>query len=396
VSIKEQDGQQITEDLFKMAKRSLKILMVFGTRPEVIKMAPIIKQMRKYPGTFICRICITGQHREMVAPLLKLFNIEPHYDLKVMVKGQGLEHITNTVLSKIGRILDKEQPDYLVVQGDTTTAMAASLAAFYHKVKIAHVEAGLRTWDNLNPYPEETNRRIIDSVADLFFAHSKQAKANLLKEGIAESKIMVTGNTVIDALLDTARKSIRFKDTALNRIVASDKKLILVTAHRRESFGPPFINICKAIREVALRFPDKVNFVYPVHLNPNVQKPVYSLLKGLDNVLLTEPLEYAFFVQLMKRSYFILTDSGGIQEEAPSLGKPVLVIRETTERPEAVKAGVVKIIGTGYENIVKETVRLLMSRAMYRRMSKSINPYGDGKASLRIADTFRKGLKNNG
>jgi UDP-N-acetylglucosamine 2-epimerase (non-hydrolysing) len=373
-----------------------KILTVFGTRPEIIKMAPVIKQLRKYPGKLVCRNCLTGQHREMVLPLLKLFGIKPDYDLNLMLKGQNLEYITNSVLTGISKIIEKENPDYLIVQGDTTTAMAAALAAFYHKVKIAHVEAGLRTGDILNPYPEEANRKIIDSISELFFAHTKQAEANLLSEGVQKRKIEVTGNTVIDALIDTAKKHIILSAPSLKKILASGRKLILVTAHRRESFGGPLFNICKAIREIALRFPSELEFVYPVHLNPNVQKPVYALLGGLENVKLIKPLVYESFVQLMKKSYFILTDSGGIQEEAPSLGKPVLVLRETTERPEAVKAGVIEVIGTEYENIIAKVTGLLNNRRKYQRMSRSINPYGDGKAAIRIVRRLLKEIKTHG
>ena len=361
----------------------IKILTVFGTRPEVIKMAPVIKELRKHPDKFVCRICVTAQHREMIDPLLKLFNIKPDYDLNIMQKNQSLEHITITILTKLGEIIKQEKPDYLVVQGDTTTGMAASLAAFYQKVKIAHVEAGLRTWNKLHPYPEEINRKLIDAVSDLCFAHTEQAKQNLLAEGISEENIEVTGNTVIDALLDIAGREFDLRGTVLDDIAFNKKKIILVTAHRRENLGQPLIDICNAIKEIAFRYSD-VYVVYPVHLNPNVQKTVYSILKNVENVLLIEPLDYEDFVQLMKRSYLILTDSGGLQEEAPSLGKPVLVLRETTERPEAVDAGTVEIVGTQSQRIIERTVRLLEDKKEYERMSKTINPYGDGKASKRI------------
>lgn len=370
-------------------KKMIKILIVFGTRPEVIKMAPVIKELRKYPDKLSCRICITAQHRQMIDPLLKLFDIKPNYDLNIMQENQSLEHITITVLTRLGEIIKQEKPDYLVVQGDTTTAMAASLAAFYQKIKIAHIEAGLRTWNKVHPYPEEINRKIIDSVSDLCFAHTEQAKRNLLREGIAEENIEVTGNTVIDALLNIAGRNFDSKETVLENIPFDEKKVILVTAHRRENFGQPLINICKAIKEIASRYPD-VYVVYPVHLNPNVQKTVYSILSGIENVLLIEPLDYEYFVQLMKRSYFILTDSGGLQEEAPSLGKPVLVLREVTERPEAVEAGTAQVVGTQSERIIKKTAELLEDKKGYERMSKAINPYGDGKASERIVARLLK------
>ena len=352
-------------------------------------MAPVIKELRKYPGEFICRVCVTAQHRQMIDPLLKLFNINPVYDLNIMLENQSLEHITINVLQQLGEIIEQEEPDYLVVQGDTTTAMAASLAAFYQKVKIAHVEAGLRTWNKMHPYPEEINRKIIDAVSDLYFAHTEQAKQNLLREGIAEANIEVTGNTVIDALLDIAGREFDLEGTILENIPFNDRKVILVTAHRRENFGQPLVNICKTIKEIVMRHSD-VYIVYPVHLNPNVQGPAYSILGGTANVLLTEPLGYEPFVQLIKRSYLILTDSGGLQEEAPSLGKPVLVLREVTERPEAVEAGTAQIVGTSPEGIIERTIELLESKREYQRMSKAVNPYGDGRASERIVARLLK------
>ncbi len=373
-----------------MAKKITKILTVFGTRPEVIKMAPVIKELRKHPGEFICRVCVTAQHRQMIDPLLKLFDIKPVYDLNIMHENQDLEYITVNVLSKVGEIVRQEKPDYLIVQGDTSSAMAASLAAFYQKVKIAHIEAGLRTWSKMRPYPEEINRKIIDAVSDLCFAHTEQSKQNLLREGIAEENIEVTGNTVIDALLDMTGRDFDLKGTVLENILFNDKKVILVTAHRRENFGQPLINICNAIKEIAIRYPSDVYVVYPAHLNPNVQEPAYSILGGLENVLLTDPLDYEPFVQLMKRSYLILTDSGGLQEEAPSLGRPVLVLREVTERPEAVEAGAAQILGTRPETIIERTIELLENEGEYQRMSRAVNPYGDGKASKRIVTRLSK------
>lgn len=362
----------------------LKILVVFGTRPEIIKMAPVIKELSRYPEKFKCCICATAQHREMLDPFLKLFGIKPDHDLDIMRPGQDLEHVTVSILTKFAEIIKKEKPDYLFVQGDTTTSMAASLAAFYQKVKIAHVEAGLRTWDKLNPYPEEVNRKIIDSVSDLYFAHTELAKKNLILEGVKEERIEVTGNTVIDALLDTAGRKFDPKGTVLEKVPFSQKKCILVTAHRRENFGAPLANICNAIKELAARYSESLYFIYPVHLNPNVQKIVFSILGGIDNVLLTDPLDYLSLVYLMKNSYFVLTDSGGLQEEAPSLGKPVLVLRAVTERPEAIAAGTVRIVGTDTKNIVEAVAKLVEDKNEYERMSKTINPYGDGKASQRI------------
>ncbi len=367
-----------------------KVLTVFGTRPEVIKMAPVIRELRKYPKEVNCRTCITGQHRHMIDPLLKLFEIVPNYDLHIMEEKQSLEHITISVLKKVGEIIDQEKPKYLIVQGDTTTAMAASLAGFYKKVKIVHIEAGLRTWDKWQPYPEETNRRIIDSVSDLYFVHTETAKKNLLDEGVIEERIEVTGNTVIDALLDAAAREYDATGTALERIFSNGKKIILITAHRRENLIGPLVNICKAIKEIALRLPSEVCFVYPVHLNPVVRATVHLILQQCENVFLLEPLEYFSFVHLMKRSFLILTDSGGIQEEAPSLGKPVLILRKVTERPEVVKAGAAEIVGTDEEKIIGKTMELLNNSDKYHKMAMVENPYGDGKASIRLISRILK------
>ena len=367
----------------------VKILSVFGTRPEVIKIAPAIKELCKHPDKFICCTCITAQHRQMVDQLLKLFEIKPNYDLNIMKENQSLEYVTVTVLAQIGEIIRKERPDYLLVQGDTTTSMAASLAAFYQKVKIIHLEAGLRTWNKLHPYPEEINRIIIDSMSDLCFAHTEQAKQNLLREGVALDKIEVTGNTVIDSLLGIAATDIDTRNSPLENI-PFNKKIILVTAHRRENFGQPLINICNAIKEIALRYSSSVQIVYPVHPNPNVQKPVCSILKGIINVSLIEPLDYKYFVHLMRHSCLILTDSGGLQEEAPSLGKPVLVLRQVTERPEAVETGTAEVVGTQSRAIVEATVKLLENKEKYERMVQATNPYGDGKASKRIVERLLK------
>ncbi len=367
----------------------VKILSVFGTRPEVIKIAPAIKELCKHPDKFICCTCITAQHRQMVDQLLKLFEIKPNYDLNIMKENQSLEYVTVTVLTQIGEIIRKERPDYLLVQGDTTTSMAASLAAFYQKVKIIHLEAGLRTWNKLHPYPEEINRIIIDSMSDFCFTHTEQAKQNLLREGVALDKIEVTGNTVIDSLLGIAATDIDTRNSPLENI-PFNKKIILVTAHRRENFGQPLINICNAIKEIALRYSSSVQIVYPVHPNPNVQKPVCSILKGIINVSLIEPLDYKYFVHLMRHSYLILTDSGGLQEEAPSLGKPVLVLRQVTERPEAVETGTAEVVGTQSRAIVEATVKLLENKEKYERMVQATNPYGDGNAGKRIVERLLK------
>jgi UDP-N-acetylglucosamine 2-epimerase (non-hydrolysing) len=361
----------------------LKVLTVFGTRPEAIKMAPVISELEKFPGLIENRNCLTGQHKDMVAPLIDLFNIRVDYDLNLMKENQTLEHITTSVLHEVGRILRERHVDLLLVQGDTTTSMAAALAAFYAGVKIGHIEAGLRTFDKRHPYPEEANRKIIDSVADLFFAHTEMAKQHLLNEGIPESAIAVTGNTVIDALLDVANRPYSFDGTALESLPFDSKKIILVTAHRRESFGGPFESLCLGLKELAVKYKDQIVLVYPVHRNPNVRQVVNSVLAGLDNVLLIDPLDYMPMVHLMKRSYMVLTDSGGLQEEAPSLGKPVLVMRKVTERPEGVAAGTVKVVGMGTEDIVREASLLLDDPTAYQAMANKVNPYGDGTARIK-------------
>lgn len=372
--------------------RPSKIFVVFGTRPEVIKIVPVIRELNKYPDKFISRICVTAQHREMIYPLLSLFKITPDYDLNIMKVNQTINYITVQVINKLSKIIKREKPDYLLVQGDTTTGMAASLAGFYHKVKVAHIEAGLRTYDKMHPYPEEINRKIIDSVSDLLFVHTEQAKQNLLREGFAEQKIEVTGNTVIDTLLEMAKSETSFKGTYLEKIPFNNKKVILVTAHRRENIGQPLINICNAIKDIVSRISDVI-IIFPVHLNPNIQKLVNSRLEGINNVFLTGPLNYELIVQLMKRSYLILTDSGGLQEEAPSLGKPVLVLRKVTERFEAVEAGAAEIVGTQKEQIVEKTIELLQNKEKYLHMTKITNPYGNGKASKRIVNRLLREIR---
>jgi UDP-N-acetylglucosamine 2-epimerase (non-hydrolysing) len=347
-------------------------------------MAPLIAELERHPDLIENRNCLTGQHKDMVAPLIDMFGIRVDYDLDLMRDNQTLEHITTRVLQEVGRILRAEHFDLVLVQGDTTTSMAAALAAFYAGVRIGHVEAGLRTFDKRHPYPEEANRKIIDAVADLYFPHTDAARQHLLAEGIADDCIAVTGNTVIDALLDVAARPYSFAGTSLASLPFDSKQVILVTAHRRESFGGPFESLCHGLRELAVKYRDRVVLVYPVHRNPNVRQVVNSVLSGIDNVLLIDPLDYMPLVHLMKHAYMVLTDSGGLQEEAPSLGKPVLVLRKVTERPEGVAAGTVKVIGTDAATIVAEASHLLDDPDAYRAMASTVNPYGDGTASIRI------------
>ena len=368
----------------------LKILSVFGTRPEAIKMAPIIKELENYPKFFESLVCVTAQHRQMLDQVLNLFDIKPDYDLDIMKPGQNLFDITSNILFGLKPILEKEMPDIVLVHGDTTTTLAASLAAYYCRIKVGHVEAGLRTHDKYAPYPEEINRTITSVIADVHFAPTITAKQNLLREGVPEKSIHVTGNTVVDALLSVVEKL--KKDPIIRRqmdqqfdYLDSTKRLILVTGHRRENFGDGFESICRALACIAEKH-DDVEILYPVHLNPNVQEPVKRIL-GKDkhkNIHLIEPIDYLPFVYLMDRSYLIITDSGGIQEEAPSLGKPVLVMRDVTERPEAVKIGVVKLVGTDKDSIVNNATVLLTNQAAYDAMADAINPYGDGKTSKKI------------
>lgn len=365
----------------------MKILSIFGTRPEAIKMAPVVQALQQHPDEFTSVVCVTAQHRQMLDQVLALFALQPAYDLDLMQRDQTLAQLTANVLTQLDTVLVKEQPDWVIVQGDTTTAMAAGLAAFYRRIKVAHVEAGLRTGDKSQPFPEEINRIFADALADLHFAPTEQSQAHLLREGVPATSIVVTGNTVIDALLDVAARPYDWHAGELAQ-VPLDRRLILVTAHRRENFGAPLNNICAALLEIAARFPD-VQLVYPVHLNPNVQRAVNAHLLGVANITLLPPLEYLPLVQLLKQSYLVLTDSGGLQEEAPGLGKPVLVLRDVTERPEGVTAGTVKLVGTDRARIVGETVRLLSEPAEYKRMSQAVNPYGDGQASARIVESLR-------
>lgn len=360
-----------------------KILFVFGTRPEAIKMAPIILELNKHPDQFDVKVCVTAQHREMLDQVLKWFEIRPDYDLDLMKPGQDLFDVTANVLTSIKGIYREVKPDLVLVQGDTTTVMSAAVAAFYEGIEIGHIEAGLRTGDLHNPFPEEFNRKVASIVTKYHFAPTKSAKSNLIKENINKNDMYVTGNTVIDALIYSHEKVKNMDFSKLDEVIDKKRRYVLITAHRRESFGEGFINICKAILELAKEYED-VDFIYPVHLNPNVQNPVKEILGNISNVKLIEPLGYPEFVYLMSSSYMILTDSGGVQEEAPSLGKPVLVMRNTTERPEAIKAGTVKLVGTSMQYIIENVSSLLDNSDLYRQMSNAVNPYGDGIASKRI------------
>ena len=369
-----------------------KVLTVFGTRPEAIKMAPLVKELEKNSNSVISRVCVTAQHRQMLDQVLSLFDIRPDYDLDIMKPGQNLYDLTCNVLLGLKPVLEAERPDIVLVHGDTTTTLAASLAAYYSHSKVGHVEAGLRTGNKFSPFPEEINRKVTGAISDLHFAPTEAARLNLLREGVSTDAIYVTGNTVVDALLSVvdrvrSNKVIQREMEERFSFLDPSKKLILVTGHRRESFGDGFENICIALVEIAKRHPD-VEILYPVHLNPNVQEPVKRIL-GDDknsNIHLIDPVDYLPFVYLMNRSYMIITDSGGVQEEAPSLGKPVLVMRETTERPEAADAGTVILVGTSQEKIVTETTRLLTDKNAYLAMAMAHNPYGDGNASKRIVN----------
>ena len=376
-----------------------KIMLVFGTRPEAIKMAPLVKEFQKYPEKFETIVCVTGQHREMLDQVLHIFEIVPDYDLNIMKQGQDLYDVTARVLTGMRDVLKEVQPDVVLVHGDTTTSTAAALAAFYQQIPVGHVEAGLRTHNIYSPWPEEMNRQITGRIATYHFAPTPLSKENLLAEGVKEEHIHVTGNTVIDALYMVVKKIKNDKDLDaelenilkrsgydVNRLV-SGKKLVLITGHRRENFGDGFINMCTAIKDLTKKYSD-VDFVYPMHLNPNVRKPIHEVfgedLSNLGNMFFIEPLEYLSFIYLMEKSTIVLTDSGGIQEEAPGLGKPVLVMRDTTERPEALEAGTVKLVGTKYDKIIGEVSALLENQAYYEQMSQALNPYGDGLACHRI------------
>ena len=382
-----------------------KIMLVFGTRPEAIKMAPLVKEFQKHPEKFETIVCVTGQHRQMLDQVLEIFSISPDYDLNIMKQGQDLYDVTSRVLTGMRSVLEEAKPDIVLVHGDTTTSTAAALAAFYRRIPVGHVEAGLRTHNIYSPWPEEMNRQLTGRIAEYNFAPTPLSRRNLLDEGVDASKIQVTGNTVIDALYWVVEKikkdsplrehltdSLKMAGYDVNRL-CNGKKLVLITGHRRENFGEGFISMCQAIKTLSERFPE-VDFVYPMHLNPNVRKPIHEVfgdnLAGLENMFFIEPLEYLSFVYLMDKSSIVLTDSGGIQEEAPGLGKPVLVMRDTTERPEALDAGTVKLVGTDYDKIVNSVCKLLSEPEAYEKMSHAVNPYGDGKACERIVETLSR------
>lgn len=381
-----------------------KVMLVFGTRPEAIKMAPLVKEFQKHTEEFETVVCVTGQHREMLDQVLTIFDIKPDYDLNIMKQGQDLYDVTARVLLGMRDVLKESKPDVVLVHGDTTTSTAAALAAFYRQIPVGHVEAGLRTHNIYSPWPEEMNRQITGRIATYDFAPTPLSRQNLLDEGVADEKITVTGNTVIDALhivvdkvktdkeLDASlEEELKVKGYDVSRL-KDGRHLVLITGHRRENFGEGFINMCEAIKQLTVFYPE-VDFVYPMHLNPNVRKPIHEVfgenLSNLGNMFFIEPLEYLSFVYLMEKSYLVLTDSGGIQEEAPGLGKPVLVMRDTTERPEAVTAGTVKLVGTDYDRIIDETQSLLEDITYYEKMSKAINPYGDGMACGRIVERLK-------
>lgn len=367
-----------------------KILLVFGTRPEAIKMAPLVKEFTKYKKEFDTKVCVTAQHRQMLDQVLDFFEIQPDYDLDLMKPNQSLNSVTADILMGMKPILEDFKPDYVLVHGDTATSMAAALAAYFAQCKVCHIEAGLRTFNKWSPFPEEMNRQITGRLTDIHFAPTIQSEQNLLREAISSESIIVTGNTVIDALKESVKKvnSPQYSNEEIELIkefIDPTKDLILVTGHRRENFGQGFIDICNALRDIADQCPD-VQIVYPVHLNPNVQKPVNEILIGIENIHLIAPLSYPSFVWMMDKAKIIITDSGGVQEEAPSLGKPVLVMRDTTERPEAVGAGTVILVGTDREKIVQESIDLLNNSVRYAAMSHIENPYGDGKSCARIVD----------
>ena len=363
--------------------KKLRLMTVFGTRPEAIKMCPLVLEMHKYPEYIEPIVAVTAQHREMLDQVLELFNIKPDYDLNIMASGQTLYDITTRALNGLKEVIEDAKPDMVLVHGDTTTTFAGALAAFYAQVPVGHVEAGLRTGNKYSPYPEEMNRKLTGSIADMHFAPTSTSKENLLKENVNPEAIMVTGNTVIDALQTTVKANYEFADAEFNKIFARGNRLILMTTHRRENLGEPMRNVYKALRKVLETHAD-VEAIFPVHKNPKVREIVQEELGGLERVHLIEPMDYEPFANLMDKVDIVLTDSGGIQEEAPALGKPVLVLRDTTERPEAVDAGTVKLVGTGYEDVLRETNLLLDDPAHYQKMAEAANPYGDGKACERI------------
>lgn len=367
--------------------KKIKVMTVFGTRPEAIKMAPVVLELKKYPDLITPIVAVTAQHRDMLDQVLNLFNIKPDYDLNIMAQGQTLFDITTKAMNGLNEVLSKEKPDIVLVHGDTTTTFAGALAAYYHETAVGHVEAGLRTYNKYSPFPEEMNRKLTGAIADLHFAPTDTASGNLKAEGTKEDKIFVTGNTVIDALHKTVTDDFKFDDEKLANIDYENKRIILVTTHRRENLGEPMRHVYKALKDIVNEF-DDVEIVFPVHKNPKVREVVNEELGNIKAVHLIDPLDYEPFANLMHRAFLVLTDSGGIQEEAPSLGKPVLVLRDTTERPEAVKAGTVKLIGTERQKVYEETKYLLTDHDEYQRMENTCNPYGDGKASKRIIEAI--------
>ncbi len=371
-------------------------MLLFGTRPEAIKMAPLIKEFQNHTNLFDIKVCVTAQHREMLDQVLKFFDIYPDYDLDLMQPGQSLHSLTANIITNLHPVMEDFSPDFVLVHGDTTTTMAGSIAAFYSGAKVCHIEAGLRTQCKRSPFPEEINRQVTTRIADYHFAPTTISKANLLAENVNEENILVTGNTVIDALMKSVAKVNQQPSLYIRELseILEDKEIILVTGHRRENHGEGFIRICEALKTIALDNTDRI-IVYPVHLNPKVQEPVNNILLNLDNVLLIDPLPYEDFIWLMNRAKIIITDSGGVQEEAPSLGKPVLVMRNTTERPEAVEAGTVILVGTDTEMIVFETLDLLRNQERFKRMSQLHNPYGDGKASEKIVEFLISKIHQN-
>lgn len=382
-----------------------KIMLVFGTRPEAIKMAPLVKELQRQPDKFNTIVCVTGQHRQMLDQVLSLFEITPDYDLDIMKQGQDLYDVTSRILLGMREVLDKCSPDLVLVHGDTATSTAAALSAFYKQIPVGHVEAGLRTYDIYSPWPEEMNRQLTGRISTLHFAPTETARENLLRENISDKNITVTGNTVIDALyavVDKIGKDESLEQSIVEHIaslgydvnrLANGRRLVLVTGHRRENFGDGFMNICNALKDLALKYPD-VDFLYPMHLNPNVRRPIAEVFGSVstENVFFIEPLDYLYFVYMMKHSYLILTDSGGIQEEAPSLGKPVLVMREVTERPEALEAGTIRLVGTNKTLIESEASKFLDDEAYYAKNQRIANPYGDGNACRRIIDFITTSL----
>jgi UDP-N-acetylglucosamine 2-epimerase (non-hydrolysing) len=369
----------------------IRVMTVFGTRPEAIKLAPVIQQLEKDPR-FKSIVVVTAQHREMLDQVLDLFKIKPDHDLNLMRDDQSLASLTAAIITHLDPVLEKFKPDWLLIQGDTTTVMAAALTAFYHHIKVGHVEAGLRTWDKWQPFPEEINRQVAGVIADLHFAPTEWAKNNLLREGIDEQIIKVTGNTIIDALSQITTLPMPKNISTLLReksILENGKRLIFVTAHRRENFGEPIQSICAAVKNLADTFPDSIEIIYPVHLNPNINKPVHALLDNIPNITLLPPLEYVSMVHLLKHAFLILTDSGGIQEEATGLGIPCLVMRKVTERPEGIDAGVLKLVGTSTETIVNEATAILSDDSIYQSMTHATNPYGDGKTSEKIVRSLQ-------